>query len=158
MQTLFGLLVIPMVLYGCEVWASNTSDLQWKQIEKIKKRLITNTFKIKSSVPYDIMLSEMGAAPIEAIAMVRFIRYLKKIEQMKDSRCPKVVFNDILCKRKKTWMRQNIKWLSKCDIHLNKCPTNNREIKTFVMDRFHKRTWDKGLGRKKEFTVLRFLW
>jgi putative cell wall-binding protein len=60
MQTLFGILVILMVLYGCEVWANSTSDLQWKQIEKIKKRLITNKFKIKSSVPYDIMLSEMG--------------------------------------------------------------------------------------------------
>jgi hypothetical protein len=80
MQTLFGLLVILVVLYGCEVWASNTSDLQWKQIEKIQKRLITNKFKIKSPVPYDIMLSEMGVAPIEAIAMVRLIRYLKKIE------------------------------------------------------------------------------
>jgi hypothetical protein len=69
---------------------------QWKQIEKIQKRLITNKFKIKSSVPYDIMLSEMGVAPIEAIAMVRLIRYLKKIEQMEDSRWPKVVFNDIV--------------------------------------------------------------
>jgi hypothetical protein len=27
MQTLFGILVIPVVLYGCEVWASSTSDL-----------------------------------------------------------------------------------------------------------------------------------
>jgi hypothetical protein len=54
------------------------------------------------------MLSEMGVAPIEAIAMVHLIRYLKTIEQMEE-----VIFNDILCKRKKTWMRQNIKWLSK---------------------------------------------
>jgi len=57
------------------------------------------------------MLSEMGVAPIEAIVMVRLIRYLKKIEQMEGGHWPKVVFNDTLCKRKKTWMRQNIKWL-----------------------------------------------
>jgi hypothetical protein len=37
------------------------------------------------------MLSEMGDAPIEAIAMVRLIRYLKKIEQMEENRWPKVV-------------------------------------------------------------------
>ena len=104
MQTLFGLLVIPIVLYGCEVWASSTSDLQWKQIEKIKKHMITNKFKIKSSVPYEIMLSEMEVASIEAIAMVRLIRYLKRVEQMEEGRWPKVFFNDILCKRKKTWM------------------------------------------------------
>jgi hypothetical protein len=83
MQTLFGILVILVVLYGCEVWASSTSDLQWKQIEKIKKRLITNRFKIKSFVPYDIMLSEMGAFPIEAITMVCLIRYLKKLSKWK---------------------------------------------------------------------------
>jgi putative cell wall-binding protein len=63
MQTLFGLLVIPVVLYGCEVWANNTSDLQWKQIEKIQKRLITNKFKIKSSVPYDIIVGVTSHTP-----------------------------------------------------------------------------------------------
>ena len=68
--------------------------------------MITSKFKIKSSVPYEIMLSEMGVASIEAIAMVRLIRYLKRVEQMKEGRWPKVVFNDILCKRKKTWMRK----------------------------------------------------
>jgi hypothetical protein len=57
MQTLFGILVIPVVIYGCEVWANSTSDLQWNQIEKIKKRLIANKFKIKSSVPYDISVN-----------------------------------------------------------------------------------------------------
>ena len=118
MQTLFWLLVTPVVLYGCEVWANSTSDLQWKQIDKIQKHMITSKFKIKSSVSYEIMLSEMGVASIEAIAMVRLIRYLKRVEQMEVGRWPKVVFNDILCKREKTWMRQNIKWLSKWDMCL----------------------------------------
>ena len=67
-----------MVLYGCEVWANSTSNLQWQQIEKIQQRLIINKFKIKSSIPYDIMHSEVWATPIEAIAMVQLIRYLKK--------------------------------------------------------------------------------
>ena len=145
-----------MVLYGCELWANCTSDLQWKQIEKIKKRLITNKFKIKSSVPYVIMLSEMGVVSIEAMAMVRLIRYLKRIEQMEEGRWPKVVFNDILGKRKKTWMRQNSKWLSKWDIYLNMCPTNSKEIKAFVIDKFHKCTWDKELGRKKKYYIDEF--
>ena len=59
-----------MILYGCELWASGTSDMQWRQIEKIHKHLITNKFNIKIAVPYDIMLSETGVAPIEAIVMV----------------------------------------------------------------------------------------
>ena len=55
------------------IWASSTFDMHWKQIEKIQKRLITNKFKIKSAVPYAILLSETGTIPIEAIAMVRVI-------------------------------------------------------------------------------------
>ena len=65
-QTIFGHLVIPMILYGCEL-ASSTSDMQWRQIEKSQKHLITNKFKIKSAVTYAILLSETGVAPIEAI-------------------------------------------------------------------------------------------
>ena len=99
MQTLLRLLVILIVLYGWEVWASSTSDLQWRQIEKIKKHMITSKFKIKSSVPYEIMLSEMGMDSIEAIAMLRLIRYLKRVEQMEEGRWPKVVFHDIVQKK-----------------------------------------------------------
>ena len=99
MQTLFGHLVILVVLYGCEVWASSTSDLQWRQIEKIQKHMITSKFKIKSLVPYEIMLSEMGVASIEAIIVVRLIRYLKSVEQMEEGRWPKVVFHDIVQKK-----------------------------------------------------------
>ena len=62
--------MISVILYGCELWANSTSDMQWKRIEKIQKLLITNKFKIKSAFPYDILLSETGAAPIEAITMV----------------------------------------------------------------------------------------
>jgi hypothetical protein len=31
------------------------------------------------------------------------------------------------------------------------CPTNSKEIKTFVMDKFHKRTWEKEVERKKYY-------
>lgn len=96
--------MLPVVLYGCEVWASRISDVQWKQIEQFKKCLISNKFKLKISVPYDIMLSEVGTAPIEEIALARLISYLKRIGQMEEGRWPKVVFNDTLCIRKKSWM------------------------------------------------------
>ena len=69
---------------------------------------------------------QTGAAPIEAIAMVRVIRYLKKNEQMEEGIWPKVVLNDVLCKTKKTWMQQNKKWFSKWGIFLSMCPTNSK--------------------------------
>ena len=141
--TIFGLLVIMVILYGSEQWANSTTEMQWKQIEKIQEHLIINKFKIKSVVPYAILLSETGASPIESISMVRVITYLKKIEQMEEGRWPKVVFSDRLCKKKKTWMRKNNKCFSKWGIFLSMCRTNNKEIKNYVMDKFHKRTWEK---------------
>jgi hypothetical protein len=45
--------------------------------------LITNKFKTKRSVPYDIMPSEMGVAHIEAISMACLIIYLKKLSKWK---------------------------------------------------------------------------
>ena len=118
--------------------------------------MITSKFKIKSTVPYDIILSEMGAAPIEALAMVRLLSYLKRIEKMEEDRWPKVVFRDTLCKRKRTWMQQNIKWMSKWNIHFNMCPTNNKEIKILVMEKFYKRNWGSEIGRKKLYYINEF--
>ena len=70
---------------------------------------------------------------------------------MEEGRWSKIIFNDKLYKRKNTWMQQNIKWFSKWGICLNACPINNKEIKAFVMEKFHERTWDKELGRRKKY-------
>ena len=83
-----------------KLWASNILLSKWKQIEKIQKRLITSKFKIKSSVSYDIMLSETRATSIEAIAMVRLIRYLQRIDQMGEGRWSKVIFNEGMSERR----------------------------------------------------------
>ena len=69
---------------------------------------------------------------------------------------PKVVFNDILCTRKKTWMRKNNKWFRKWGICLSMCPTNSKEIKDFVMDKFHKCTWEKDPRRNKKYYIEEF--
>lgn len=84
---------------SCQAW-----------VQKLKKHLITNKFKIKSAVPlpYDIMLCKVRTAPIETIAMVRFIMYIKRIEKIEEGRWPKVVFNGIVPK-KRTWMQQKSK-------------------------------------------------
>lgn len=68
----------------------------------------------------------------------------------------KVVFTDILCKIKKTWMCKNNKCFSKWGIFLSMCPANSKEIKYFVMDKFHKLTWEKEIGRKNKYYIEEF--
>ena len=47
------------------------------------------------------MLNEVGESLIEAISMVRLIRYLKIIVQMEDKKWPKVVSMTYLKKRRR---------------------------------------------------------
>lgn len=58
-----------------------------------------------------------------------------------------------MSEKKKSWMRQNNKWMQKWNIYLNACPTNNKDLKSFFMEKFHKCIWGKELGRKKKYYV-----
>ena len=75
---------------------------------------------------------------------------------MEEGRWPKVLFNEILCKIKKTWMWKNKKWFSKWGVFLSMFPTNSKEIKKIAMDKFQKCTWEKELGRKKKYYIEEF--
>ena len=43
---LFEIIVIPVILYGCEVRECNISRESWRKIEQIQKRFITYNLKI----------------------------------------------------------------------------------------------------------------
>lgn len=145
-----------MVLYGCEVWGSSTSTSKLRQIERLQKHLITNSLKIKSSIPYKIILAEAGAIPIEASAMFRLLSYLRRLENMEIYRWPKIATKEKLDGRKSTWMKQNIKWMNKWDIGTRDYPNNNRGIKKYVQEKFKKSIWTRQLRRKKDYYIKHF--
>ena len=53
-------------------------------------------------------------------------------------------------------MRQKYTWMQKKNIYLNDCPTNSKELKNFVMEKFRKHVWGKELGRKKKYYIEEF--
>lgn len=55
------------MLCGCEIWLV-VFQTQWKQRENPKTQ-DTNTFKLKTSAHYEILLAETGEISIEAIDM-----------------------------------------------------------------------------------------
>jgi len=61
-----------------------------------------------------------------------------------------------MSERKKSWMRQNNKWMQKWNIYLNACPTNSEDLKSYVMEKFHKHIWGNELGRKKKYYAQEF--
>ncbi|KAH9297612.1 hypothetical protein KI387_029294 [Taxus chinensis] len=93
---------------------------------------------------------------MEASAITRLISYLKKVESMDNHRWPKMVIEDNLEHRKKTWMKQNTKWMEKWGIHFQECPNNNREIKNYVVEKFRNIMWTENIGRKKAHYIKYF--
>ena len=46
--------------------------------------------------------------------------------------------------------------MQKWNIYLNVCPTNNKELKDFVMEKFRKKVWGKELGRRNKYYIEEF--
>jgi hypothetical protein len=89
-KLLFETLVIPVILYGCEVWGCSISRESWRKIEQIQKNFITYNLKIKGNAPYPILLVETSISPIESMAMTRYLMYKNKLNNMEDKRLPKI--------------------------------------------------------------------
>ena len=156
MKTLFGLLVTPVILYGCEVWGGSMSEQKWRQVERIQKHFITCNLKVKTTVPYEILLAEVGSFPLEVVALVRILSYLKKTQGLETHRWPKLVVEEKLVRWKRTWMKQNDKWMRKWDINIHTCPDNIKEIKKFVIKKIRNILWTRHIGRKKSYYIKEF--
>ena len=93
MEFFFETIVIPIILYGCEVCGCNISREYWRKTKQIQKRYITYNLKIKINTPYPILLIEVGLFPIESMAMTRYMMYNHKINNMGNKRLPKIALN-----------------------------------------------------------------
>ena len=120
-KLLFETLVIPVILYGCEVWGCNISRESWRKIEQIHKCFITYNLKIKSNTPYPILLIEVGLSAIESLAMTRLLFYKNIINNMGDHRIPKLDFNSIQkhLRLKRGWYKDTKAWLNHWEIDKN---------------------------------------
>lgn len=66
---------------------------------------------------------------------------------------PKIVMEEGLNRRHKTWMKLNNKWLNKWNIKLHKCPNTNEEIKKLVIGKFQNAMWNNCIGHKKKYYI-----
>ena len=87
---LFEIISTHIILYGCEVLGYTISRKYWWKIEQIHKWFITYNLKIKSNVPYPILLVKVSLSPIEIIAMTRYLTYKHKISNMGNERLSKI--------------------------------------------------------------------
>ena len=117
----FKNLVVYVILYGCEVWRCNISREFWRKIEQIQKRFITYNLKVKSNMPYPILLIEVGLSSIESMAMTRYLMYTHKINNMGNERLPKTASNSSQnqLRLKWCWCKDTMAWLNYWGINEN---------------------------------------
>ena len=111
---LFKTLVTPVILYGCEAWGCSFSKESWRRIEQIQKRFITYNLKIKSNMPYPIILLEADLSPIERMAMIRYLMYNHTLNNLGDHQLPTIALNSSQnqLRLKRGWLKDATNWLN----------------------------------------------
>jgi hypothetical protein len=85
---LFDSMVLPILLYGSEVWG-----FQWyKQIENVQLRFCKQVLGVPTNTTDNAVLGECGRFPLMLNYTTRCIKYWLKLLRMPDSRYPKACY------------------------------------------------------------------
>ena len=68
---LFDSMIVPILLYGCEVWCHQLSDLA----RKLQLRFYKIVLKLGKSTPSNMVFGEVGQLPVDLQAKSRFLCY-----------------------------------------------------------------------------------
>jgi hypothetical protein len=79
---LFDKMILPILLYGSEIWDYDTFDC----IEVTQRKFCKCILKLPSNTPSAAVLGECGRYPIKVHSGVRFIKYWCKLIQMNEDR------------------------------------------------------------------------
>ena len=77
---LFDVLVKPVLLYGCEVWAHEGTDI----LEKLHLRFCKYVLGVNKSTCTNLVYGELGATPLSLITQSRMVMFwarIKKVEK-----------------------------------------------------------------------------
>ena len=137
---LFEVIVIPTLLYGCEIWGPSISRETWQKVERVQKRFFTNYMGVKSTTPYLLLLEEAGQPMLECRALEKTIAYVRKIEAFSSCRLPLMAkqVSTQAQRLKKGWWKDLMGWMERWHITWDDIPQQKQERKSFL----HKKTMD----------------
>ena len=93
---LFDVLVKPVSLYGCEVWAHEGTDI----LEKLHLRFCKYVLGVNKSTCTNMVYGELGATPLSLISQSRMVMFWARIKQVEEN--PKSLLFQILLKMYKS--------------------------------------------------------
>ena len=102
---LFDHTVLPILLYGSEIWGFENTDM----IEKVHLDFLKRILKVKKSTPSCFVYGELGRYPLEIDIKCRIINFWFKIVNGKQNKLSNIMFK-LLLHDKETGF-YNHKWI-----------------------------------------------
>ena len=103
---LFNHTIMPILLYGCEVWGFQNIKL----IENVQNQFLRSITKLRKSTPLYIIYAELGITPIEIHVKSRMIGFWLSIINSENSKFSKITYNIMF---NDASQGHNYKWLNR---------------------------------------------
>ena len=91
---LFDKIVIPILLYGCEIWGFGNLDV----IERVQLKFCKMVLNLKPSTPNYMIYGELGRVPMSVHIKTRIISYWSQILTGKQTKYSFILYNLLYCK------------------------------------------------------------
>lgn len=89
---LFDKMVVPVLLYGCEVWGFEKLD----SIERVHLKFLKHILCLKSSTPNYMVYGETGRFPLSVIVFTRMVSYWCKLISRTNSSITNILYRHLL--------------------------------------------------------------
>ena len=112
---LFDTMVVPVLLYGCEVWGFNNNDI----FESFCVQFYKQILGLKKSTPNCILYGELGRFPIDIVIKSRMIAFWKRIICNKQDKICAILYKLLYNMHMEHFFHS--KWLTCIENTLNSC-------------------------------------
>ena len=106
---LFHSVVVPIVLYGCEVWGYSNLNM----IEKLQLRFCKILLSVKKSTPNVMIYGELGMFPLQLTIKTRMISFWIKLLHGNHLKLSRLLYN-LIDKDNSSWLRYIYNTLNEC--------------------------------------------
>lgn len=127
---MFDKMVLPILLYGYEIWGYEKLDI----LERVHLRFCKLILKVKKSTPNFIVYGELGRHPLHVHIKTRIISYWSNIIKSKHNKYTSIMYR-LLLKSYSNGIKTN--WISMVENILNDCGMHN----IWLSHNYNNRTW-----------------
>ena len=89
---LFNSMVLPILMYGCEIWGFNRAD----PVERFYLSFLKSILGVKKSTPNCFLYDELGVFPLIIERKVRIIKYWLKLLKLENTSYSNKIYLDML--------------------------------------------------------------